>query len=135
MVPEKIANSHLLKLNRMLEDIARASKDLEALRLAYQRIAAECALYLPAHQSENAEVSVVPGQLQAARCGEIVAAHAAMKQDIERVLLLGTDGKQVAALQVQLDALEDERDALDADLRLAQRSLAMRRPIVMEDPP
>ena len=58
-----------------------------------------------------------------------------LKSDIEFALTRGTDGKQVGALQVRLDALEDERDALDSDLRSTQRSLWKLRPITLEDPP
>ena len=132
MFPEKIAKSHLVKLNRMLDDIARASKDLDGLRMAYQCIADECEHEL--HCTPDC-ASAVLGQPQAQRCAEIVAAHVTLKSDIEGALTRGTDGKQVGALQVRLDALEDERDALDSDLRSTQRSLWKLRPITLEDPP
>lgn len=134
MFPEKIAKSHLVKLNRMLEDIARASKDLDALRLAYQRIADECGVELYG-RADHVDDSEVLGRAQAVRCSEMVAAHVTLKSDIEMALAHGTDGKQVGALLVRIDALEDERDALDSDLRSTQRSLWKRRPIAMEDPP
>lgn len=134
MVPEKIAKSHLVKLTRMLDDIARASKDLGALRVAYQCIAAAC---LPDAKADpgGAGQTCPPGQLQAQRCGEIINEHVRLKSLIEEALSLGTDGKQVAALQSSLDALEDERDALDFDLRTAQRALAMRQPLELGTTP
>ncbi len=131
MVPEKIAKSHLLKLTRMLDDIARATKDLEALRLSYQRIAEEWAASL----KDSPDPSTVPGRLQTQRCAEMITTHALLKADIEMALVSGTDGKQVNALQLRLDVLEDERDALDANLRATQRCLLMRRPMLMKDPP
>ena len=134
MFPEKIAKSHLLKLNRMLDDIARASRDLDALRLAYQCIADEFEHELRC-SADCVSATGVLGQAQAQRCAEIVAAHVALKSDIELSLTSGTDGKQVCALQSLLDTLEDERDALDSDLRATQRSLWKRRPFAMEDPP
>ncbi|MBF5002741.1 hypothetical protein [Diaphorobacter caeni] len=134
MFPEKIAKSHLLKLNRMLDDIARASRDLDALRLAYQCIADECENDLHCG-TDCAPAPGVLGQAQAQRCAEIVTAHGALKSDIELALGCGTDGKQVCALQSRLDSLEDERDALDSDLRATQRSLWKRRLFAMEDPP
>ncbi|QNP50103.1 hypothetical protein [Diaphorobacter aerolatus] len=134
MFPEKIAKSHLVKLHRMLEDIARASKDLEALRVAYQRIADQCE-HEPHGVAGTAVASAVLGQPQASRCAEIVVAHSALKLDIDAALMRGTDGKRVCALLERLDALEDERDALDAELRSTEQSLVMRRPFVVEDPP
>ncbi|MDR2333284.1 MAG: hypothetical protein LBE61_07360 [Burkholderiaceae bacterium] len=135
MLPDKIAKSHLLKLHRMQDDMSRACRDLEALRLAYLRIAAEFLSVPGMHTGSDADADTdVPGQRQANRCVEIIAAHAVLRADIEQALLVGISGKQVVALQVHLDALEDERDTLDADLRSAQRQLAMRRPITLEAP-
>lgn len=133
MLPDKIAKSHLLKLHRMQDDMSRACRDLEALRLAYLRIAAEFLSVPGVHTGFDADIDV-PGQHQADRCVEIIAAHAVLRADIEQALLVGISGKQVVALQAHLDALEDERDTLDADLRSAQRQLAMRRPITLEAP-
>lgn len=123
MGPEKIAKSHLVKLTRMQEDIVRASKDIDALGVAYRRLASAYELEI---RDAPPFSSVVPGRDQARRCTEILSAHVELQADIDRALDSGTDGKQVAALQLRLDALEDERDALDEDLRAAQRRQAMR---------
>jgi hypothetical protein len=131
LLPEKIAKSHLLRLNRMLGDIDRASRDLEALRSAYLNMAVEPAAF--AITPSPAAVISIPGQGQAQRCKEIVEIHVVLKDSIEQALAAGTTGKQVTALQEQLDALEDERDTLDAELRCMQRQLAMRRFIVMDE--
>jgi len=130
--PEKIAKSHRIKLTRMLEDIQRASKDIDALRLAYLQIA-EDSVALAHGDSALMPCAGVQNQgcVQAGRCSEILQEHSVLKSSIERALYRGTDGKQVASLQLQLDNLEDERDMLDSNLRAAQQSYAVRRQVAL----
>ena len=60
----------------LLDDIARASRDLDALRLAYQCIADECENDLHCG-TDCAPAPGVLGQAQAQRCAQPGAARAA----------------------------------------------------------